>query len=94
MTSGQKAYEAYRKSRLGVSHDGNPLPEDCINPAAWQAFADAISQGLSVDMAYNRYLDKMKGLTVSGGIAPSWAYLTNQKPELAFAWSDAANALS
>ena len=94
MGYGQVAYAAYRKSRLGTAADGSHLPEtlDAGLVPAWDAFALAVREGTEVINAYYRYLDVTKGVTVSGSIAPSWPYLTNFKPEIAFAWVDAASA--
>ncbi len=93
---GQVAYSAYRASRGGKSQDGSILPERlsaAILPA-WDAFAAAIMTGLGVDHAYQRYLTERFGLTVSGDTAPDWDELRTNKPEVAAAWADAANALT
>lgn len=95
MGYGQIAYAAYRKSRLETAADGSHLPEnlDASLVPAWDAFAQAVKEGAGVINAYYSYLDVTKGVTVSGGIAPSWPYFTNFKPEIAFAWVDAASAV-
>lgn len=93
---GQVAYSAYRASRGGKSQGGAVLPvalsQDLL--PAWNAFADAIMTGLGVDQAYERYLTKRYGLAVGGDTAPDWDALRTNKPDVAAAWADAANALT
>ena len=93
---GQVAYSAYRASRGGKAQDGSPLPERLSADMlpAWDAFAAEIMTGLGVDQAYQRYLTKRSGLAVSGDPAPDWDELRTNKPEVAAAWADAANALT
>lgn len=50
--------------------------------------------GLAVDQAYQRYLTERSGLAVSGDAAPDWDELRADKPEVAAAWANAANALT
>ncbi len=92
---GQVAYSAYRASRSGKSQGGSALPAALSHDLlpAWNAFAAAIMTGLGVDQAYQRYLTERSGLTVSGDTAPDWDELRTNKPEVAAAWADAANAL-
>ena len=93
---GQVAYSAYRASRGGKSHSGAPLPvalPDDLRPA-WGAFAAAVMTGCGVDQAYQRYLTERSGLAVSGDTAPDWDKLRANKPDIAAAWADAANALT
>jgi hypothetical protein len=94
--SGQVAYSAYRASRGGKSQGGSTLPAALSHDLipAWHAFASAIMTGLGVDQAYQRYLAERSGLTVSGDTAPDWDELRTNKPEVAAAWADAANALT
>ena len=93
---GQVAYSAYRASRGGKSQGGSALPAALSHDLipAWNAFAAAIMTGLGVDQAYQRYLTERSGLTVSGDTAPDWDELRTNKPEVAAAWADAANALT
>ena len=94
--SGQVAYSAYRASRGGKSQGGSTLPAALSHDLipAWNAFAAAIMTGLGVDQAYQRYLAERSGLAVSGATAPDWDELRTNKPEVAAAWADAANALT
>ena len=92
----QVAYSAYRASRGGKSQGGSALPAALSHDLipAWNAFAAAILTGAGVDQAYQRYLTERSGLTVSGDTAPDWDELRTNKPEVAAAWADAANALT
>ena len=47
-----------------------------------------------VDHAYQHYLAARKGCDYAGGPAPDWDELRNNKPDIAAAWADAANALT
>lgn len=94
--AGQVAYSAYRVARGGKAHDGGTLSERLSEDLlpAWEAFAAAVLSGLAVDHAYQHYLAARKGCDYSGGPAPDWDELRNNKPEIAAAWADAANALT
>ncbi len=96
LEAGQVAYSAYRASRGGKAHDGTPLPQRIEGDMliAWDAFADAVMAGQGVDQAYQRYLAERSGLAVGGSSAPDWDELRNNKPAIAAAWADAANALT
>ncbi len=61
---------------------------------AWDAFAYAVLEGLGVDRAYQHYLAARKGCDYVGGPAPDWDELRTNKPDIAAAWADAANALT
>lgn len=93
---GQVAYSAYRASRGGKAQDGSALPERLSADLlpAWDAFASAVLSGLAVDHAYQHYLAARKGCDYSGGPAPDWDELRTNKPDVAAAWADAANALT
>lgn len=96
MTDGLKAYTAYIDHQGRKAHDGSPLPDTppAENLAAWEAFAQAVRDGLGVDLAYNgAYLDAVKGKAMSGGPAPSFAFFRHNRPDIASAWAAAANAL-
>ncbi len=75
------------------------LPEGAIvipggRTKAWDAFAYAVLEGLGVDRAYQHYLAARKGCDYVGGPAPDWDELRTNKPDIAAAWADAANALT
>jgi len=93
--AGQVAYSAYCKSRGGLTHDSKPLPS--VLPAdlvdAWNAFAHSILTGDGVDVAYAAYLTARGGKAYAGHTAPTWDDLRTNKPDIAAAWADAANAL-
>jgi len=94
--AGQVAYSAYLTARGGRAHDGSTLPDRLSADLlpAWDAFAAAAMSGLAVDHAYQHYLAARKGCDYSGGPAPDWDDLRNNKPHIAAAWADAANALT
>ena len=96
MNKAQVAYAAYAAARNHKAQDGATLPNE-VPPElaqAWEAFAQAVLDGSGVDFAYNQaYLDAVKGKAVSGSPAPSWAFFIHNKPEIAAAWADAANAV-
>ena len=96
LEAGQVAYSAYRSNRGGKAHDGTPLPEriDGDMLIAWDSFADAVMAGQGVDHAYQHYLAARKGCDYAGGPAPDWDALRTNKPDIAAAWADAANALT
>lgn len=94
--AGQVSYSAYRTARGGKAQDGSTLPERLSADLlpAWDAFASAVMSGLHVDHAYQHYLAARKGCDYAGGPAPDWDELRNNKPDIAAAWADAANALT
>ena len=93
--AGQVAYSAYRTARAGKAHDGSTLPfvlsADMM--PAWDAFAAACLAGNGVDIAYQAYLAARLGVDFNGTTAPDWDELRANKPDIAAAWADAANAL-
>lgn len=98
MSDGQTAYEAYAAHQSHKANDGTPLPDWAgvpdSNKLAWEAFGEAVRDGLGVDAAYNgAYLDAVKGKAMSGAPAPSFAFFTHNRPDIASAWAAAANAI-
>ena len=91
----QVAYSAYRTARAGKAHDGSTLPFvlSAEMSVAWEAFAAAVMAGHGVDLAYQAYLAARLGVDFNGNAAPDWDELRNNKPDIAAAWADAANAL-
>mgnify|MGYP000868705860 FL=1 len=93
--AGQVAYSAYRSTRGGKAQDGSTLPLvlSAEMSVAWEAFAAAVMAGHGVDLAYQAYLAARLGVDFNGNAAPDWDELRNNKPDIAAAWADAANAL-
>ena len=93
--AGQVAYSAYRSARGGKAHDGSALPVvlSADMMPAWDAFAAACLAENGVDIAYQAYLAARLGVDFNGTTAPDWDELRANKPDIAAAWADAANAL-
>ena len=93
--AGRVAYSAYRTARGGKAHDGSTLPVvlSAEMSVAWEAFAAAVMAGHGVDLSYQAYLAARLGVDFNGSAAPDWDELRTNRPAIAAAWADAANAL-
>jgi len=104
--AGQVAYSAYRTARGGKAQDGSALPVvlSADMMPAWDAFAAACLAENGVDIAYQAYLAARLGVDPGAPCpctpehlrlttAPDWDELRANKPDIAAAWADAANAL-
>ena len=92
--AGQVAYSAYRTARGGKAQDGSALPVvlSADMMPAWDAFAAACPAENGVDIAYQAFAARL-GVDFNGTTAPDWDELRANKPDIAAAWADAANAL-